>query len=139
MSARTNDQTIRDLESAFWNAMQSRDATSTGCMTDDGCILVGAQGVSAIDARTMAKMTAEGGWDLKHYEFDPRTVHVRFVTDDIAIIAYTVDETVVYDGVTVPLKANDASVWCRRDGEWRCVLHTESVAGDPFGRSRKSA
>jgi hypothetical protein len=139
MSPNPNDQTIRDLEYAFWNSMQSKDGTSAGRMTDDNCIIVGAQGVSAINPAVMAKMTAEGGWELKHYEFDPGTIKLRFITDDIAIIAYTVDETVVYDGATIPLKANDASVWCRRDGEWRCVLHTESVAGDPFGRDRKQA
>ena len=134
MTATTNDQTIRDLESAFWSAMQSKDAASAGRMTDDNCIIAGAQGVSAIDAKAMAKMTTEGAWELTHFEFDPKTMQVRFVTDDIAIIAYTVNETVVLDGKTFPLKANDASVWVRRDGGWRCALHTESIAGDPFGR-----
>ena len=134
MPATPNDQTIRDLESAFWTAMQSKDATSAGRMTDDGCIIAGAQGVSAIDAKSMAKMTAEGAWELTQFEFDPKTVQLRFLTDDIAIIAYTVNETVILDGKTFPLKANDASVWVRRNGEWLCALHTESVAGDPFGR-----
>jgi len=27
----------------------------------------------------------------------------------------------------------------RRDGRWRCVLHTEALAGDPFGRDRAAA
>ncbi len=134
MPATPNDQTIRDLESAFWAAMQSKDATSAASMTDDGCIVVGAQGVSAIDAKAMAKMTTEGAWELTHFKFDPKTMQLRFLTDDIAIIAYTVNETVILDGKTFPLKAHDASVWLRRDGDWRCALHTESVTGDPFGR-----
>ncbi|MEO7102620.1 MAG: hypothetical protein ABI311_04630 [Gemmatimonadaceae bacterium] len=51
-------------------------------------------------------------------------------------MSVTPSETVVVDGKTIQLTANDASVWVRRDGEWRCALHTESVAGDPFGRDR---
>ena len=27
-----------------------------------------------------------------------------------------------------------SSVWSRSDGEWVCVVHTESLAGDPLGR-----
>lgn len=138
MTENARDQEIRDLESAFWSAMQIKDATSAARLTDDKCILVGAQGVSAIDAKSMVKMTTEGAWELKHYEFDPKTMQVRFVTDDIAIIAYAVSETIVADGKTMTLEANDASVWLRRDGQWRCGLHTESLAGDPFGRDRQA-
>lgn len=134
MTTDARKQEIQKLETAFWNAMQTKDAAGAGRMTDDGCIIVGAQGVSAIDAKSMAKMTTEGAWELTHFEFDPKTMQVRFVTDDIAIIAYSVNETVIVGGKTLPLKANDASVWVRRDGSWRCALHTESVAGDPFGR-----
>lgn len=136
MPATKNDQAIRDVESAFWDAMQSKDAAAAARMTDDKCIIVGAQGVSAIDAKSMGKMTTEGAWELKHYEFDQKTMQTRFVTDDIAIVAYTVNETVVIDEKTIPFKANDSSVWIRREGEWRCALHTESVAGDPFGRGK---
>jgi uncharacterized protein (TIGR02246 family) len=134
MTTDAREQEIQKLETAFWTAMQSKDATSAGRMTDDGCIIVGAQGVSAIDASAMAKMTAEGAWELTHFAFDPKTMQVRFITDDIAIIAYAVDETVLMDGKSLRLNANDSSVWIRRDGKWLCALHTESVAGDPFGR-----
>ena len=40
------------------------------------------------------------------------------------------------DGKDVDLEAFDASVWRREQGQWTCVLHTESIAGDPFGRDR---
>ena len=29
------------------------------------------------------------------------------------------------------------SVWVRSGGQWRCAMHTESLAGDPCGRDRK--
>jgi hypothetical protein len=107
-------------------------------MTDDGCIIVGAQGVSAIDRKTMAKLTEEGKWELQQFTFDPKSSHVRFIADDVAIVAYKVTERVTVDGKTLPIEANDSSVWVRRDGEWLCALHTESLAGDPYGRDRQA-
>lgn len=136
MAVQSQEQELLDVERKFWDAMKAKDAQAAGDMTDDGCIIVGAQGVSAIDQESMAKMTREGKWELKQYAFDEKSTQVRFLTDDIAIVAYKVNESVVMDGKMIPLEANDSSVWVRRDGEWRCALHTESVAGDPFGRKK---
>jgi hypothetical protein len=134
--ANAHEQELIDVERQFWNAMQEKDAAAASKLTDDQCVIVGAQGVSAIDAKTMATLTAEGQWELKHYAFDEGARQIRFLTDDIAIVAYPVKERVVVDGETLPVEANDSSVWVRRDGQWRCALHTESLAGDPFGRDR---
>jgi hypothetical protein len=136
ISTNAHEQELLDVERRFWTALQEKDADAAGRLTDDQCVIVGAQGVMAIDAPTMAKMTSEAPWELKHYAFDERGRQVRFLTDDIAIIAYPVTERVLVDGETVPVVANDSSVWVRRDGHWRCALHTESLAGDPFGRDK---
>jgi hypothetical protein len=130
------EQELMEVERRFWNAMKEKDASTASALTDDQCVVVGAQGVSAIDAKTMAKLTAEGTWELEHFAFDEQARQIRFLTDDIAIVAYPVTERVVVDGATLPIEANDSSVWVRRDGQWRCALHTESLAGDPFGRDR---
>lgn len=129
---------LLELEQQFWNAMQEKDAASAGQMTDARCIVVGAQGVSAITPEVMSKLTSEGKWELQQYAFDEKNRQVHFVSDDVAIVAYTVKERVVVDGETVPIEANDSSVWVRRGGAWRCALHTESLAGDPFGRDRRN-
>ena len=131
-----NNTELLDLEHRFWDAMKTKDANVASKMTDDGCIVVGAQGVSAVDSKTMGKLTSEGKWQLEQYAFDEKNAQVRFLTDDIAIVAYKVNERVALDGQTLPIEANDASVWVKRDGEWRCALHTESLAGDPYGRDR---
>jgi uncharacterized protein (TIGR02246 family) len=135
-STDAREQELIDVERRFWNAMQEKDAAAASTLTDDQCVIVGAQGVSAIDAKTMAKLTSEGTWELKHYAFDERARQIRFLTEDIAIVAYPVQERVIVDGETLPIEANDSSVWVRRDGHWRCALHTESLAGDPFGRDK---
>jgi len=136
MTVDTKERQLLDLEKQFWDTMKTKDGRTAGRMTDDGCIVVGAQGVSAIDGPQMEKLMAEGKWELKQYSFDEKNTQVRFINDDVAIVAYKVNERVTIDGKTLPIDANDSSVWVRRDGEWLCALHTESLAGDPYGRDR---
>jgi hypothetical protein len=138
MNAPGKAQELFDVERRFWDAMKAKDARVAEQMTDDNCIVVGAQGVSEIDGKTMARLTKEGQWDLQQYSFDQTNAHVRFIDDDIAIVAYKVNERVVVNGKTLPIEANDSSVWVRRDGAWLCALHTESLAGDPYGRDRRA-
>ena len=139
MATQTNEQELIDTERRFWGAMQQKDGNTAAQLTDDGCIVVGAQGVSAIDRNSMRKMTAEGPWELKQFSFDEKSRRVRFVSDDVAIVAYSVNEQLVVDGKPLQLEAHDASVWVRHGSEWRCALHTESPAGDPFGRDKQAA
>ena len=138
MTADNRERELVEIEKRFWDTMKTKDGRTAGRMTDDGCIIVGAQGVSAIDGKSMEKMMGDGKWELERYAFDDKNVHVRFVSDDVAIVAYKVNERVVVDGQTLPVDANDSSVWVRRNGEWLCALHTESLSGDPFGRDRSS-
>jgi hypothetical protein len=137
MATGNNDrEKVLEVERRFWNAMKEKDGNAAARMTDDGCIVVGAQGVSAIDRATMGKLTVEGKWELEQYAFDEKNAQVKFIGDDVAIVAYKVNEKVVVDGQRLPVDANDSSVWVRRNGEWLCALHTESLAGDPFGRDK---
>jgi hypothetical protein len=138
MRTTTKTAELLEQEHRFWNAMKEKDAKGAGQMTDDGCIVVGAQGVSAVDPKTMAKLTEEGKWELEQYTFDEKTAQVKFIHDDVALVAYKVKERVVVDGKTLNIDANDSSVWVRRDGQWVCAMHTESLAGDPYGRDKRA-
>lgn len=138
MPTRSTEHELLALERQFWDAMKEKDGQTAARMTDDECIIVGAQGVSAIDRSTMEKLTVEGNWELQQYSFDEKNAQVRFIGDDVAIVAYKVNERVIVDGEPLPIDAHDSSVWVRRGGEWRCALHTESLAGDPFGRDRRT-
>jgi hypothetical protein len=135
-STAANEHELVNVERRFWNAMKEKDATTASELTDERCVVVGAQGVSAIDAKTMGKLTTEGQWKLEQYSFDEQARHILFLTPDIAIVAYPVQERVSVEGQSLSFTANDSSVWIRRDGHWRCALHTESLAGDPFGRDK---
>jgi uncharacterized protein (TIGR02246 family) len=136
-ATQTKEQELIDTEQRFWDAMKNKDGKAAAELTDEGSIVVGAQGVSKIDRKSMEKMTAEGKWELKEFSFNAKTRQVRFISDDVAIVAYSVNEKLVVEGKPLQLDAHDSSVWVRRDGEWRCALHTESPAGDPFARDKQ--
>lgn len=132
-----SDGQLLDLERAYWMAIKGRDALAAGRMTAEDCTLVGATGVTDMDARTMARNVGSAPSDLKEFTIDPSTVRITRLGDDVALIAYGVQKEVQIEGQHVHVEAFDSSLWRREHGEWTCVLHTESIAGDPFGRDRK--
>jgi uncharacterized protein (TIGR02246 family) len=126
---------LMGLEQQFRQAMVDRDAATAMQLTDDVCILTGAQGASTFPKEAMAKMMEDGGYTLRHFELkDPQ---VEMLRDDVAVVAYQVHEEMTVDGKEVALDAADASTWVRKDGRWVCALHTESILGDPYGRDRR--
>jgi hypothetical protein len=125
-------QELLALEKKFWNAVKEKDSVTATALSDDLCVVVGAQGVGEIDRPHLAKMLQDAPYKLKGFTFDD--VHVRHITDDVAVVAYKVKEGLVVDGQNLDLEVFDSSIWVRRDGQWVCVVHTESIAGDPYGR-----
>src|SRR5690349_6792044 len=91
-------QELLGLERTFWDAMKAKDGRTAGRMTNDSCIVVGAQGVSAIDTEMMEKMTGSGEWELKEYSFDEKTAQVYLIGDSAALVAYKVHERLMVDG-----------------------------------------
>ena len=126
---------LLDLETQFWQCMKDKDIDAALKLTNDPCIVTGAQGVAQIDKKTFARMMETGAWTL--HDFDLKDVKVQQLSDDVAVIGYKVHEKLTVDGKPRTLDAADASTWVRKDGRWVCALHTESVAGDPYGRDRK--
>ena len=123
MATTANEHELMGLEREFWDAIKAKDGRKTARMTDDKCIVVGAQGVSAIDPKTMEKLTVEGEWTLQQYTFDEQNAQVRFVNDDVAIVAYKVKESLIVEGRPLSLEAADSSTWIRSNGRWLCAQH----------------
>ncbi len=122
------------LETEYWQAMKDKDADAALRLTDDPCIVAGAQGVSTLHRDQMAQMLDAPNYTLEDFELsEPQ---VRMIGSDVAILAYKVKEELTVDGAELTLEAADASTWVRRGGHWLCTLHTESLLGDPFGRDR---
>ena len=126
---------ILELENRYWEAIKARDVEGAMRLTDFPCLVAGASGVGLIDKETFRKMMSSANYTLDDFEI--KDAKVRPATDDVALVAYKVHENLTVDGKKVSMDAADTSVWLRRGGEWRCALHTESLAGDPYGRDRK--
>jgi hypothetical protein len=131
----TTEQQLADLEKKYWDAMVTKDVDSAVRMSDEPCYLAGAQGISQISNEKYRQLMTDGKWVLHSYTMDK--ILTRLVSPDVAIIAYTVTENLTVEGQKLTLTCNDASTWVKRNGQWKCSLHTEAVAGDPFGRDRK--
>jgi len=128
---------LLNLERRFWQALQDRDVDTAAALTDEPCILTGAQGVGAIDRKTFVAMMKAPTWTINGFQIK-EGAQVRLLSEDVAIVAYEVHEELTVDGQPVSLDAADASTWVRRNGRWLCALHTESILGDPYGRDRRA-
>jgi uncharacterized protein (TIGR02246 family) len=126
---------LLDLEKQYWQAIKDRDVQAAMRLTDDPCIVTGAQGVARVTRQAFAAMLQAGGYTL--HEFILSDVQVRVLSEDVAILAYKVKELLTVDGRPLTLEAADSSTWVRREGQWMCALHTEALPGDPFGRDRQ--
>ena len=129
-------QELLQLEHQYWDAIQKRDTKTAIKLSDDPCVIVGAQGIGELDRKKLGGMMENASYTLEKYAFDERDVHMRKVADDVVVVAYKVHEELVVEGKPTSLDAYDSSVWVRRDGAWVCALHTEALAGDPFGRKQ---
>lgn len=135
MTTKSVEAELLALEHRYWEAIQAKDVEAAMRLTDETCFVTGAQGAAAIDRTMFEAMMKSTSWTLHRFEIKPGAL-VRLLTDDVAIVAYQVHEDLTVDGNPVALDGADASTWVRRDGRWLCALHTESIAGDPYGRDR---
>ena len=137
MTSATMEKELLDLEKQYWEAIKTKDARVAGRLSDEPCVVVGPQGAASIDRRSLEGMIKDSSYELKSYTFDPKSIQFRAIGNDSAVLAYKVTEELVVEGKPTKLEAFDASMWTRKDGNWVCTLHTESIAGDSFGRDRK--
>lgn len=127
---------LLDLEKQYWQAMKEKDVDAAMRLTDEECIITGAQGVARVSQQGLSDMLKNAPYTL--HDFELKVEQVQELKDDVAILAYKVHEELTVEGKPVKLDAADTSTWIRRDGRWRCALHTEAIAGDPFGRDRRT-
>jgi len=136
ITKRITDQELLALERQYWDAIKARDARTVNRLTDPGSTVAGATGVSGWDPEAVSKAFEAPNYTIKDYRIDPQSVRVNRIADGVVSIAYGVHEDIDMGGKPVKLDAFDLSVWKQTDNGWTCVLHTESLKGDPFGRDR---
>jgi ketosteroid isomerase-like protein len=128
------EKEVLELERKYWQAIKDGDVEVLARLSDDPCVVTGAQGVGQISREVLKGMFAGATWKLEGFEIS--NAIVRAVTDDVVAVAYKIHERLTVDGKPLTIDASDSSVWVRRGGAWVCAVHTEAIAGDPFGRDR---
>ena len=120
----TKDEIVA-LEKSYWDAMKAKDGRRTSELSGKTALVTGTQGVMRIAKEKMGKMTEEGKWSLESYVFED--VEVSTPSPDIALIAYTVRQSVKMDGKSQDMRAADSSVWIRGSNGWECHAHSETL------------
>ena len=126
MTARTD--TIRQLETRFWQSMVDKDPGAAMEMIAAECLIAGPSGTMRIDPETYGEMTRKGQWTLKAFEFDD--LEVVFPANDVAVVAYKVHQTGDIKGEKMDMRCADTSTWVKQDGDWKCSAHSETVLED---------
>ena len=137
MSRTISDQELLALERSYWDALKERDFRTIGRLTAENSTVAGASGVAGVDPRSIQKQIESATYTINDYRIDPQSVRINRLCDDTVAISYGVHEDLEVDGKPVKLDAFDMSVWKQAGSGWTCVLHTEAIKGDAFGRDRK--
>ena len=136
MTRTISDQELLALERSYWDALKERDFRTIGRLTAEDSTVAGASGVAGVNPSSIQKQIESAPYTIKDYRIDPQTVRINRLCDDAVAITYGVHEDLEVDGKPVKLDAFDSSVWKKTANGWTCVLHTESIKGDAFGRDR---
>lgn len=128
----TSDRTLIDLENKFWQAMVDEDTEAALALLHEPALMVTAQGALQFDHAQYRQMAEQGNMVITSFELSD--VNVMFPSDDIAVVTYQVLQTMAERGEDddegVEQLMADSSVWLRKDGEWRCFMHTETEVDD---------
>jgi hypothetical protein len=128
----TPDSTLIDLEKKFWQSMVDEDTDTALSLLHEPALMVTAEGALQFDHAQYRQMAEQGNMVITSFEFSD--INVMFPSDDIAVVTYRVLQTMAERGEdedeSVEQLMADSSVWLRKDGEWRCFMHTETEVYD---------
>jgi hypothetical protein len=127
------EQELLTLETRYWEAVKNRDAATAARLSDDPCIITGAQGIRRLRRADIEPLINAA--DASVRDFAISSAEVRLLANDVAVVAYQVREDLTMEGRLVTVDAVDASTWVRRDGHWVCALHSETLAGEMPGQA----
>jgi hypothetical protein len=125
MHMETRDELV-ELEHRFWQALLDGDTDTALSLMNEPMLRVTALGVTKVGRTEYRDLAESGQMVLKEYHLSD--VDVVFPADDVAVLAYAVRQTIAPRGRLTLLTQNmaDTSMWVRKNGRWRCAMHTET-------------
>ena len=122
------------LENKFWQSMVDGDTDAALSLLDEPALMVSSHGSMQFDHAGYRKMAEHGDQVVTAFELSDMTA--VFPTADTAVLTYRVTQAVAprdEPDLKTEQQMMDSSVWTRKDGNWLCVMHTET----PFGNGRR--
>jgi hypothetical protein len=123
---RTADSELIALENKFWQSMVDEDTDAALSMLDEPALMVSSHGSMKFDHDGYRQMAEHGSMVIKSFELSD--MNVVFPSDDVAVLTYKAKQVLSARGKSeqIDQQMADSSVWTRKDGKWRCVMHTET-------------
>jgi len=121
---------IVDLEKKFWQSIVDEDTDTALGMLADQSLMVSSHGAMKFGHVEYRKMAEQGKKVLKNFVLSD--LDVVFPNDTTAILTYHAKQTMAPRGSTdagTEQEMNDTSTWVKTLDGWKCVMHTESQAG----------
>ena len=116
---------VMRLENLYRDAIIGGDMNTVARLS--ACIVTGGMGVREVARKDLAKLMRESDFELKSYDVDEGSVHVRPLSDDVVSVAYRVKERQRHGGKDVTVDSYNSSMWVKTGGDWECAVHTESL------------
>ncbi|HET7842966.1 MAG TPA: nuclear transport factor 2 family protein [Xanthomonadales bacterium] len=117
---------IERLEKAFWQSIRDGKPEVATNMLTEPALMVSGHGAMKFDHDAYTRMANDPRHRLVDYTISD--LDVVFPRDDVAVATYRVDQEVEMEGKPLRTQVYDTSTWVKVDGDWRCVMHTESPA-----------
>lgn len=117
---------LMELENRFWQSMVDEDTDTAVSLLAEPALMVSPHGTMQFDHAQYREMADHGGMVIKSFALSD--MHVVFPTDDTAVLTYNVKQAIAPrdKDELIEQQMADSSVWTRQNGEWRCVMHTET-------------
>ena len=114
------------LEKKFWQSMVDEDTDTALSMLDEPALMVSSHGAMQFDHAAYRRMAEQGAMVIKSFELSD--MNVLFPSADMAVLTYRVKQAMAQRGKSDEMKQDmaDSWVWARKDGRWRCVMHTDT-------------
>lgn len=119
-------QELIDLETRFWQSMVDEDTETALGMLDEPAVMVSAHGAMQFDHEGYRTMAEKGSMLIKSFELSEMNVVVP--DESTAVLTYHAKQSISPRGKSEEIEQDmlDSSVWLHKDGQWLCVMHTET-------------
>jgi ketosteroid isomerase-like protein len=121
-------ETIIELENRFWQSLVDNDVDAATDLLTEPALMVSAHGAMKFDHAGYRRMAEQGPMVVTGFELSD--VQTIFPNETTAIATYRVKQKIARRGSQEAdvQEMNDTSIWIKRDGSWKCAMHTETAA-----------